>query len=152
MVFLGKMKIQYQGIKEPGRPFRIVNNKDLKKELEDLPNGRYRLTIEKWRKNKSLPQLGYYYACVLPMFHSAALAQGWEFTSLDELDVYLKSQFANREIINKHTGEIIEVPELKRDMTTTEFSTFVNQVRDHCSEFLGVYIPEPETNLELQMQ
>ena len=145
------MKIQYMGIVEKNRPFRVINSKYFKKEVAELPEGRYRLTIEKWRKNKSLPQLGYYYACVLPMFHRAALDAGWEFPSLDDLDFWLKSQFANRELINKYTGEVIEVPALKREMTTTEFSTFVNQVRDNCAEFLGVNIPDPETNLKLQL-
>ena len=145
------MKIQYMGIVEKGKAFRVINDKYLKQELTELPVGRYRITIDKWRKNKSLPQLGYYYACVLPMFHRAALDMGWEFPSIDDLDFWLKSQFANKELINKNTGEIIEIPALKREMTTTEFSTFVNQVRDHCAEFLGVHIPDPETNLELQL-
>jgi hypothetical protein len=142
-------KLVYIARKEAGKAFRVINSKILKEELSNLPNGKYRLTIEKYRKNKSLPQLGYYYACVLPIFHRAALDAGWEFASIDELDIYLKSQFANRELINKNTGEVIEIPALKRDMTTTEFSTYVNQVRDHCAEFLGVHIPDPETSLEL---
>lgn len=142
-------KLVYIGHKEAGKAFRVTNQKMLKDDMSKLQNGKYRLIIEKYRKNKSLPQLGYYYACVLPMFHRAALDAGWEFASTDELDMWLKSQFANRELINKNTGEVIEIPALKRDMTTTEFMTFINQVRDHCAEFLGVHIPDPETSLEL---
>ncbi len=146
------MKIEYMGIKEQGKPFRIVNNKYLKEELETIPEGRYRMTIEKWKKNKSLPQLGYYYACCLPMFLKAAIDAGWELTSIDEADAWLKSIFANRELINKYSGEVISIPALKRQMTTTEFSTFINQVRDHAAEFLGCYIPEPSEQIKINYQ
>ena len=144
-------KIEYIGIKEKGKPFRVVNNKYLKKELEDMPNGRYRLTIERWRKHKSNPQLGYLYACVYPFVLKSLNDAGWEFTSLDEVDEYCKSMFASREVLNKHTGEILDVPGLKRDMTTTEMMTYINAIRDWASEYLSVYIPEPETQIQMQL-
>ena len=130
------------GHKFPGRQKML-------EELAALPPGRYDWTIEKHKKKKSLSQLGYYFAVVLPMFRDFALEQGWEFESIEEVDIYLKSLFADREIANKHTGEMIKIPALKRNMTTSEFSTYVNQVRDWCSEFLGGYIPEPneQTNI-----
>jgi hypothetical protein len=145
-------KITYIGIKQAGKAFHIINQKMLRDDLSKLSNGKYRLIIEKYRKDKSLPQLGYYYACVLPMFLKAAIDAGWELTSVEEADAWLKSMFANRELINKHTGQVIEVPALKRNMTTTEFSTFINQVRDHAAEFLGCYIPEPESQLAMQYE
>lgn len=145
-------KIQYMAIKEKDKPLRIVNNKLFREELNNLSNGRYMINVDKYRKNKSLPQLGYYYACVLPMFLNAAIDAGWELTSREEADTWLKSMFAGKDLINKHTGQIIEVPGLKRNMTTVEMLTFINQVRDYAAEYLGTYIPDPEVNLKLQLQ
>ena len=47
------MKIEAIAIKEDGKAFRIVNRALLDKELTELPKGRYRLLIEKYRRKKS---------------------------------------------------------------------------------------------------
>ena len=97
-------KLKHIGIKEDGKPFRIINRVLLEQELTELPKGKYRLTIEKYKKDKSNEQLGYYFACVLPLFLKGAIDAGWEITSIEECDIWLKSMFANKELINKDTG------------------------------------------------
>jgi hypothetical protein len=144
------MKLSYIGIKE--QTFRVVNSKLFQEELNRLPEGRYRITVDKYRKGKSLPQLGYYYACVLPMSHKLLLDAGWEFSTLEEVDIFWKSQFANRDIVNRNTGEVMTIPALKRDMTTTDFMAFVDAIRNYCSEYLGGYIPEPEQQIEIELK
>ena len=143
------------------KPLRYIATKDAKgwhwqkgmqEAISALPPGRYDWTIEKHKKKKSLSQLGYYFAVVVPMFRDFALEQGWEFESIEEVDIYLKSLFADREIANKHTGEMIKIPALKRNMSTVEMMTFINQVRDWCSEFLGGYIPEPNEQVEINFE
>ena len=151
MIFAVK-KLTYKARKESdGGVFHIPNRKVLEEDLRRLPKGNYTLTIEKYRKSKSLPQLGYYFACLLPAFRNAALDQGWEFESLEEVDIYLKSLFADREIANKHTGEMIKIPALKRNMSSTEMMVFINQVRDWSSEFLGAYIPGPNEQIKIEL-
>jgi len=145
-------KLTYKARKESdGGIFHIPNRKVMEEDLRRLPKGNYTLTIEKYRRNKSNSQLGYYFACVLPMFRQFALDAGWEFESLDEVDLYLKSLFADREIANKHTGEMIKIPALKRNMSSTEMMVFINQVRDWSSEFLGAYIPGPNEQIKIEL-
>ena len=144
------MKLEAIGIRDD-TGFKLVNKKAFMGGLLELPPGKYRMTVKKLYKEKSTSQLGYYYGCVLPVFLEAANAQGWEFVNVEELDNYLKTMFANKELINKITGEIITIPALKRNMTTLELSTFTNQVRDYCAEFLGVVIPDPEIQLEIKI-
>jgi hypothetical protein len=146
------MKIEAIGIKEKDKDFRVVNSALFRGECNKLDSGRYRITVEKKRNNKSNLQLGYYYACVLPMSHKLLLDAGWEFSTLEEVDIFWKSQFANREIVNRTTGEVMTIPALKRDMTTTDMMTFTNAIRDYCSEFLGGYIPEPETQIQMELK
>ena len=143
--------IKYIGIAQAGK-FRIVNDGLFREELSRLGNGRYDVIIQKHRKAKSNPQLGYLFACVYPLFLRAAIDFGWEdFTSVDDIDTFCKSMFANKEIINRQTGQIMSVPGLKRDMTTTEMSAFTNQVRDYAAENFGCYIPEPETQIKIEL-
>lgn len=143
-------KIKYIGIKEKSKPFRVVNTKLFREELDKLNNGRYSITVDKYRKNKSNPQLGYLFAGVYPLVLKALNDAGWEFTSIEEVDEYCKSMFSSKEIINRHSGEIMDIPGLKRNMTTTELSTYINAIRDWCAEYLSVYVPEPETQIEMQ--
>lgn len=142
------MIIKYMAIKEADE-FRIVNTKLFREELARLPKGRYDITVTKHKRQKSNPQLAYYYGCVLPHFHKAAIDQGWEFADIDELDNYLKSTFASRDIINKHTAEVLSIPGLKRHMTSTEMAAFIDAIKDYASNFLGYRIPEPNEQLEI---
>jgi hypothetical protein len=145
------MKLEAIGISEQGKPFRVVNSALFRGECNKLTPGRYRLTVEKLRKKKSNPQLGYLFAGVYPLVLRALNDAGWEFTSIDEVDEYCKSMFSSKEIINRHSGEIMDIPGLKREMTTTEMMTYVDAIRDWAAEFLNVVIPEPETNLKFNL-
>ena len=141
------MKLEHIAVKDDS--FRVVNKALLDKELIELPKGRYRLIIEKYRKKKSNPQLAWLYGQVYPLVLKALNDAGWEFTSIEEVDEYCKSMFASREVLNRHSGEILEVPGLKRDMTTMEMMTYVDAIRDWASEYLNVYIPEPGEQTKL---
>lgn len=143
--------IKYIGIAEAGK-FRIVNDKLFREELSRLGNGRYDVVIQKHRRSKSNPQLGYLFGCVYPLFLRAAIDMGWEdFTSVEDVDVWCKSMFAGKEIINRQTGQIMSVPGLKRDMTTTEMSAFTNQVRDYAAENFACYIPGPMEQMKIEL-
>ena len=143
------MKLQAIGIGD-GVSFRVVNSSDFYRELNTL-KGRYRLTIEKYRRSKSNPQLRWLYGQVYPIVLKGLNDAGWEFTTIAEVDEYCKSMFANREVLNRHTGEIMTVPGLKRDMTTTEMMTYVDAIRDWASEYLNINIPEPMQQMTMEL-
>ena len=142
--------IKYTGIVEAGK-FRIVNNKLFKEELSRLGNGRYDVVIQKYRRSKSNPQLRWLYGQVYPIVLKGLTDAGWEFTTIAEVDEYCKSMFASREVLNRHTGEIMAVPGLKRDMTTTDMMTYVDAIRDWASEYLNINIPEPEQQMAMNL-
>lgn len=143
------MKLEAIGIGD-GVSFRVVNSSDFYRELNTL-KGRYRLTVEKYRRSKSNPQLRWLYGQVYPIVLKGLTDAGWEFTTIAEVDEYCKSMFANREVLNRHTGEIMTVPGLKRDMTTTEMMTYVDAIRDWASEYLNINIPEPMQQMIMEL-
>jgi hypothetical protein len=143
-------RIQYTGIKKDGA-FRVVSADNFKKELADLPDGRYRVTVDKARKNKSNPQLGYLFSTVYPFVLKFLNDAGYEFTSLEEVDAFCKARFASRDIINRHTGEIITIPDLKRNFTTMDMMTYIEAIRQYCAEYLGGYIPEPNEQMTIEL-
>lgn len=50
---------------------------------------------------------------------------------------------ADDRVINKHTGEIIEIPRSTKEMDTVTFSTYCDQLREYGRQYLGVEIPDP---------
>ena len=144
------MRLEAFAIKERDKDFRIANSVMFREECNKLSPGRYRITIEKKRNNKSLQQLGYLYGCVYPLSRKLLLDAGWELPTIEEVDVFWKSRFADQEIVNRHTGEIMIVPGLKRNFTTTDMMAYIDSIRNYCSEFLNGYIPSPEEQTEME--
>lgn len=143
-------KITAIGFKEEGKPYRVQNAKTFRDQLDALPKGKYKHTVEKYYNKKSNPQLGYLFAVIYPIVLKGLNDAGWEYTSVDQVDVKCKTLFADQEILNRNTGEIESIPELKRDMTTTEMMSYIESIRQWCSEYLNTYIPEPGENFSIE--
>ena len=140
------IKIQYIGLKEDDKPFRIVNSKQLKTELDSLPKGRYQMIVDKYKRKASHPQFKYLYGLVYPLSMIALNDAGYEFTNIDQVDVFWKSMFASKEVLNRETGEILKIPKSKSEFITIDEMTYCDAIRNYCSQYLNVYIPEPEIN------
>ena len=141
--------LKFTSKKEAGKSHYFVNRKLMEQALFALPPGRYDWTIEKHRRKKSNPQLAYYYGAVLPLFLEHLNDAGWEFESIEEVDLWCKSQWADREILNRDTGQLLKVPALKRDFTTCDMMAFIDKIRNYDAEYLGGFIPEPETQMKI---
>jgi hypothetical protein len=139
-------KITAYGIKEEGKPFRMINSSVFCSDLDSLPKGRYKHTVEKVYNKASSQQFGYLYAVVYPLSLIALNAAGYEFTTIDQVDSFWKSLFANKELLNRETGEIMKIPLSKSEFKTIDEMTYCNSIRDYCSEYLNYYIPDPDIN------
>ena len=141
--------IRYIVDKVDGEPFKLLNPSLLKSELDSLPKGRYELIIRKMYRKATPKQFGYLYSIVYPMFLLAAWENGYttdDFKNVDELDIWCKAQWANTPLLNRETGETIITPLSKSKFVTIDEMTYCNKLRDHASEYWGVYIPEPDPN------
>jgi hypothetical protein len=141
-------KIQALAVKEDNVPFRVIQVNGLRDQLNGLPNGKYRLTVERYTRKASHSQYKYLYGIVYPLSLLALNDAGYEFTNVDQVDLWWKSLFANKEILNRETGEIIKLPLTKSEFSTTDEMAYCDQIRTYCSEYLGTYIPEPNERNE----
>jgi hypothetical protein len=139
-------KVTAKGIKEEGKPYRVVNAKVFRHDLDSLPKGAYIHTVERYYRKASHEQFKYLYGLVYPLSMIALNDAGYEFTTIDQVDIFWKSIFANKEVINRESGEIMKIPLSKSEFKTIDEMTFCNSIRDYCSQYLNVYIPEPEIN------
>ena len=106
-------------------------------------DGVYKIDVKLVRKQRTLDQNRWLWGCVYPLLRQALNAQGWEFTEDEQVHEFFKQQMASDKVVNRHTGEIIEIPGSTREMDTVTFSTYCDKLRDYGREYLGVEIPDP---------
>jgi len=139
-------KVTAKGIEEEGKPYRVVNAKVFRHDLDSLPKGTYIHTVERYYRKASHEQFKYLYGLVYPLSMIALNDAGYEFTTIDQVDIFWKSIFANKDVLNRETGEIMKIPLSKSEFKTIDEMTFCNSIRDYCSEYFNTYIPDPDPN------
>jgi len=139
-------KVTAIGIKEEGKPFRVVNTKVFRADLDSLPKGKYQIIAEKYKRKASPPQFRYLYGLVYPLSMIALNDAGYEFVNIDQVDAFWKSMFCLKEVLNRETGEIMKIPMSKSEFMTIDEMTYCDAIRNYCSEYLNAEIPDPDPN------
>ena len=139
-------KLIYYTDKEEGKPYRMLNPSLMRSELDALPRGRYKMTIEKFHRKATYLQFSYLYGLVYPLSMIALNDAGYEFVNVDQVDLFWKSLFANKEVMNRETGEILKIPLSKSEFVTIDEMTYCDAIRTYCSEYLNANIPDPNPN------
>ena len=142
-------KLTYYIDKNDNQPFKIHNAEFMKKELDALPRGRYKMTIEKFHRKATNKQFSYLYGIVYPMMLQAAWENGYttdDFKDVEELDMWAKARWASKCVTNRDTGEVIRIPITKSKFVTIDENLYCETLRTFVSEFWGVYIPDPNPN------
>lgn len=111
--------------------------------LSNAHDGTYRIDVKMVRRRRTLDQNAWLWGGIYPLLRIALNAQGWEFVNDEQVHEFFKAQMAADQVINKHTGEVIEIPRSTREMDTLTFSTYCDKLRDYGREYLGVEIPDP---------
>jgi hypothetical protein len=142
-------KVTAIGIKEDNKPFRVVSVKVFRSDLDSLPKGKYKIGVEKYRRKASHEQFKYLYGLVYPLSMIALNDAGYEFVNIDQVDAFWKSMFANKEVLNRETGEIMKIPMSKSEFMTIDEMTYCDAIRNYCGEYLMTTIPDPDPNWKL---
>lgn len=106
-------------------------------------DGVFRVEVSVVRRHRSLDQNRWLWGCIYPLLRQALLAQGWEFATDEQVHEFFKAQMAADRVVNRHTGEVIEIPCSTREMDTVTFATYCEKLREYGREYLGVEIPDP---------
>lgn len=124
-----------------------LKNKDqFIRALKNIKDGPVELIVKRWRANRSTQQNAWYHACIIPIITDAINElQGEEAFSRTEIHEFLKSKFNTRTVINEG-GQEVRIARSTSNLTTTEFTAYVEQVRAWAIDMLDVTIPDPDTN------
>jgi hypothetical protein len=116
--------------------------------LQPLKGREIELTIKKRSKKRSGDQNAYYWGVVVHLVSEALIDLGNEITP-DEAHEFLKANFNYTEITNEQTGEVMKIPRSTSDLTTEEFTDYIEKVAKWAAEWLNITIPEPNEQTTL---
>jgi hypothetical protein len=126
----------------------------LVRHIESLKGrGLHRVEIRRVRNQRSLQQLGYYFAVVMP-YAAKGLRDAWG-EDVDSLGAheffkaeFLSHVFADIPVVNRKTGELMgkRRPHTSTsDLDVGEFSAYLEKVIRFCGEQLGIEVPPATT-------
>src|SRR4030043_448889 len=107
-------------------------------------DGIYSLTIEKSTHPKTLPQMAYYYAVIVPEALKAIKEMGNE-TYQVPIGDKVKELEINEDIVDAILKSACKVTSKSR-MSMEEASEFLEKCIRWCARYLGCVIPDPDKN------
>lgn len=102
------------------------------------------IEIKRRTEEKTLPQLGYWYAVCLPLLHRGFKDAGWVL-SQDSVDSYIKKELGFVEdIVNGVTGEVVDsVAMSKADFDEDMMGKLIDHAIKFGIDMLDISIPPP---------
>lgn len=127
----------------PSGEFEGLPTRKFRKEVAQLFGGRsIEITVTKKKKKRSVRQNSYYWLLV------TMISDHTGFTK-EEVHAILKQRFLKVERVNEVTGAIYEYVRSTTELSTVEYEDYLEDVRRFASEEFGIYLPEPQEQMEL---
>jgi hypothetical protein len=144
------MKITFNGKIKDGK-MTIINRKSFDDYINSLPDKDVLITIEKKIKKRSNHQNAYYYGVVLKIVRQGLIDQGFDnFRNDESVHELLKYRFLKVDESNPD-GLFVERIKSTTELSTSQFMDYIAEIQRWASEFLNVYIPEPNEELMLKL-
>jgi len=138
------MKLSYTANIKDGK-VNIVNRKYFDKEVEKFEGKTVTISIEKKKIRRSDPQNRYYWGVVIPIVCEGIKDTGEEVTN-EQTHELLKFKYLRMESTN------LIYAKSTAGLTTVEFLEYIDQIVRFATEFLNVYIPDPDESLGIEIK
>jgi hypothetical protein len=134
---------------------KIVNRKGFDQDMANFEGQRIIMRIKKYVKSRSNKQNAYYHGCVIPYVTDGLVNMGFERRLLSAENVHwmMREKFLKEDIgvtEGEHAGEFVTMVRSTTDLSTTEFMDFIADIQQWASEFLGIYVPSPGEQSEIE--
>jgi len=128
---------------------RIFKRKELDEIIRNTPDCHIVITFEKKRKKRSDNENRYYWGVVINDFVNGYLETTGDKITPEQAHEILKLKCNYTEIINKKTGEVLQVPQTTTDLSTTKFEEYLEDCRRFIFEWFGITVLLPNEQGEL---
>lgn len=135
------MKIETSGFCKDGK-IKFRNLERFTKEILESGWSEFEITVKKKSKHRSVNQNRWYWQCVTILSNELGYTK-------DEMHEIIKFKLLKDFKIDLTTGETFEYLKSTTDLTTTEFSTFVENLIIWSATQFNCVLPMPNEQLEL---
>lgn len=132
-------------ISEEGKVAKVHQKQYFDDFLKQFAGKSVKVTVEKWKKQRSIPQNRYYHGSLIPQVIDALVNSGYPRSELSEEIVHelLKIKFLKKDIFNEQTGEVLSITGSTSSLTTTDFMDYIDDVSRWMSEYLNTVLILP---------
>lgn len=128
----------------------IRNRNQLNEVIKSFEGQEITISVEKRKIKRSNPQNRYYWSTIIVIMQNCLKSTGNMF-SLEDTHELLKLRFLKHSfLINEETGECVERVKSTTELSTIEFSEYVEQIQQWCAEMFGVVIPSPGEQITIE--
>lgn len=108
--------------------------------------GLWEISMKPRRFTRSLSQNSYWWAAVVSPFCDWLRSEwGDSSITLEQAHEVLKQKvLGTKELVNKRTGEVIEITQSSKTLDTHEFGEFIENAAAWLAEFTGIVVLAPE--------
>lgn len=128
---------------------QVTNKVPVYKFFKELHDGSYLAKFQP-RKVRTNNQNAYYWS-ILPLIKDALHDVGYnEIRDKEDVHALLRVMFLKRRIVSEQTGELIgEISRSTTELSTGEFSEYIERIAQWCAEYLGFELPKPSEQLSI---
>ena len=129
----------------------LHNRKRFDREVLTFAGKEVEVIVQRRRSKRSDQQNRYYWGGVVPIVCMGLNDIGYRINEADTHE-YLKATFLKDSIVNENTGELLPMVGSTRKLTTVEFMEYIQDIQRWAAEFLGVNVPDPGEQIQIEMQ
>lgn len=128
----------------------VQGRKQFDADMKSIGEGKYVMTLKKYRAKRSISQNSFYHGAVLPAIRQGLIDMGFErhLLDLEATHDLLKNKFLKRDIANDE-GQFISITLSTADMNKVQFGEYIDAIDRWSQEFLGFPIPLPNTQTKI---
>jgi polyhydroxyalkanoate synthesis regulator phasin len=141
-------------ISEEGKVKKIYQKQYFDDFLKQFAGKSVKVTVEKWKKQRSLNQNAYYHGSLIVQVIDALVNSGYPRSELSAEIVHdmLKAKFLKKDIVNEQTGEVLRVIVSTSSLTTTEFMDYIDDIARWMAEYLNTVLILPNEQSTLNFE
>lgn len=131
------------------RDKKILNPKAIKTLVESLKDGKWKVEISTLDK-RSLDQNAYYWLMLSDYVQPGLYNMGWsDVKTKEDAHFFCGNMFLKVKMVNEQTGDVMERIRSTTDLSKMEMSAYWEDIWRWSAEYLGVVIPEPNSQFTL---
>jgi hypothetical protein len=132
-------------ISEEGKVSKVHQKQYFDDFLKQFAGKSVKVTVEKWKKQRSLNQNRYYHGSLIGQVIDALVNNGYPRSELNTeiIHEFLKAKFLKKDIVNEQTGEVLNITGSTTTLTTTEFMDYIDDIARWMAEYLNTVLILP---------